>query len=86
MSVKEKITEYGTKTKIGYTLEKIYLFVNPKILFEEGKIYRMEKCGNRNERELVERPYSTTVDGGYILEASLNPKKMKIGVKHLKDH
>lgn len=83
MSIKEKITEYNDKTKIGYTLEKIYLFVNPEILAEEGKIYRMEKCGNKNERELVERPYSTTVNGEYILEATLNPKEMKIAVKHL---
>ena len=83
MSVKEKITEYDKETKIGYTLEKIYLFVNPEILAEEGKVYRMEKCGNKNERELVERPYSTTIDGKYIIEATLNPKKMKIAVKHL---
>ena len=83
MSVKEKITEYDEETKVGYTLEKIYLFVNPKILAEIGKVYRMEKCGNKNERELVERPYSTTVDGDYILEATLNPKNMKISVKHL---
>lgn len=83
MSVKEKITKYDEKTKIGHTLEKIYLFVNPEILAEDGKIYRMEKCGNKNERELVERPYSTTVDGEYILEATLNPKEMKIAIKHL---
>lgn len=83
MSVKEKITEYDEETKVGYTLEKIYLFVNPEILAEIGKVYRMEKCGNKNERELVERPYSTTVDGDYILEATLNPKNMKISVKHL---
>ncbi|MCL2687880.1 MAG: RimK/LysX family protein [Methanobrevibacter sp.] len=85
MSVKEKVTEYDNETKIGYTLEKIYLFVNPEILSEEGKIYRMEKCGNKNERELVERPYSTTVNGEYILEAILNPKEMKISVKHLQE-
>ena len=83
MSVKEKITEYDSEAKIGYTLEKIYLFVNPKILAEEGKVYRMEKCGNKNERQLVERPYSTTVDGEYILEATLNPKEMKIVVKQI---
>lgn len=85
MSVKEKITKYDEKTKIGQTLEKIYLFVNPEILAEDGKIYRMEKCGNKNERELVKRPYSTTVDGEYILEATLNPKEMKITVKHLQE-
>lgn len=84
MSVKEKITEYDDEKKEGYTLEKIYLFVNPEILSEEGKIYRMEKCGNKNERELVERPYSVVIHGEYILEATLNPKDMKIIVKHAK--
>jgi len=84
MSIKEKVTEYDKKTKTGHTLEKIYLFVNPKILSEEGKIYRMEKCGNKNEREVVERPYMTKVDGEYILEAILNPNDMKISIKHLK--
>jgi len=83
MSVKEKVTEYDEKAKTGYTLEKIYLFVNPEILSEEGKIYRMEKCGNKNERELVERPHSITINGDYILEAILNPKDMKIALKHL---
>jgi predicted metalloprotease len=81
MSVKEKITEYDEVKKEGYTLEKIYLFINPKILKEEGKIYRMEKCGNKKERELVERPYSVVVDGEYILEGTLNPKDMKITMK-----
>ena len=83
MSVKEKITEYDSETELGYTLEKIYLFVNPEILAELGKVYRMEKCGNKNERELVERPYSTKVNGEYILEAALNPKEMEIAVKQV---
>ncbi|KZX11578.1 hypothetical protein MBFIL_13910 [Methanobrevibacter filiformis] len=84
MSVKEKVTEYDTDKKIGYTLEKIYLFVNPVLLKEEGVVYRMEKCGNKNERELVKRPYSVIVDGKYILEAVLNPKDLKIAIKHMK--
>ena len=84
MSVKEKITKYDSKKKIGYTLEIIYLFVNPILLKEEGKVYRMEKCGNKNQRELVERPYSVVVNGNYILKAILNPKDMKIAIKHVK--
>lgn len=82
MSVKEKITHYDEETEIGYTLEKIYLFVNPKLLSSKGKIYRMEKCSNKNEREIVERPHKVTIDGEYILEAILDPKELKIYLKH----
>lgn len=81
MSIKEKVTEYDNEKKIGYTLENIYLFVNPKLLKEEGKIFRMEKCGTKNERELVERPYSVSVNGDYILKAILNPKDMEIAIE-----
>ncbi|MDR2831275.1 MAG: RimK/LysX family protein [Methanobrevibacter sp.] len=84
MSVKEKLTNYDENEKIGYTLELIYLFVNPMLISEEGKVYRMEKCGNNNERELVERPYKLTINGEYILKATLDPKKMKIFLKHLR--
>ncbi|KZX16186.1 hypothetical protein MBCUT_10520 [Methanobrevibacter cuticularis] len=84
MSVKEKLTHYDKDKKVGYTLEKIFLFVNPKLLSQEGKIYRMEKCSNNNERELVERPYNVSIDGEYILEATLDPKKKKIFLKTLK--
>ncbi|MDR0900858.1 MAG: RimK/LysX family protein [Methanobrevibacter sp.] len=84
MSVKEKITHYNEEKQVGYTLERIYLFVNPKLLSSEGKIYRMEKCSNKNEREIVERPHKVTVDGKYILEATLDPKEKKIHLKHIK--
>jgi predicted metalloprotease len=85
MSVKEKLTKYDEEKKIGYTLELIYLFVNPVVLSQEGKIYRMEKCSTNNERKLVERPYKITIDGDYILKATLDPKKMIISLKHLKN-
>ncbi|MDR3290670.1 MAG: RimK/LysX family protein [Methanobrevibacter sp.] len=84
MSVKEKLTKYDENKKVGYTLELIYLFVNPILISEFGKIYRMEKCSNNNERKLVERPYKVTIDGEYILKATLDPKSMKILLKHLK--
>ncbi|MGL4669431.1 MAG: RimK/LysX family protein [Methanobacteriaceae archaeon] len=84
MAIKEKITQFNEEEKIGYTLEKIYLFVNPKLLKEEGKIYRLEKCSTKKERELVERPYSVSINGDYILLANLNPESMKISLKELK--
>lgn len=51
MSIKEKVSEYDKDKKEGFVLEKIYFFVNPEILNEEWKIYRMEKCENKGERE-----------------------------------
>ncbi|MDR1721583.1 MAG: RimK/LysX family protein [Methanobrevibacter sp.] len=84
MSVKDKLTKYDEEKKIGYTLELIYLFINPEIISQEGKIYRMEKCSQNNERELVERPYKVTINGEYILKATLDPKEMKIFLKKLK--
>jgi predicted metalloprotease len=83
MSIKEKLTKYDENRKVGCTLELIYLFVNPVLVSEEGKIYRMEKCSNNNERKLVERPYKLTINGEYILKATLDPKKMKIFLKRL---
>lgn len=35
-------------------------------------------------KESVERPYSVIVQGEYILEMTLNPKNIKIIVKHIK--
>jgi predicted metalloprotease len=43
----------------------------------------VEKSGSKNEKELVERPYSVVINGDYILKAVLNPKNMKIAIKHV---
>ncbi len=83
MAVKEKITRYDEKKQLGYTLERIYLFIEPKILNQEGRIHRLEKCSTKNERELVQRPYQVLVDGDYILEAILNPMDLKISLKKI---
>lgn len=61
----------------------MYLFLNPRIISEEGTVYRFEKCGSRNERELVMRPYRVVVDGDYILRAVLDPLDLKIRLKRL---
>jgi len=66
---------------VGYTLENVFLFLNPLILNQEGIIYRLEKCGNKKEREIVKRPYKTTIDAEYALKASLNPMTKKITLK-----
>ncbi len=84
MAIKEKMTRYDEENKIGCTLEKITLFLNPVILSEEGTVYRLEKCGNKKERDIVKRPFSITIDAEYSLIASLNPLTKKISLKKVK--
>jgi len=67
MSIKEKLTRYNKEKKVGYTLERVYLFLNPEVLSQEGTVYRLEKCSNKKEREMVKRPFKVTVDAEYIL-------------------
>ena len=78
MAIKEKITKFDDKKMIGYTLEIMFLFYNPVLLNQEGTVHRLEKCGNKKEREIVKRPYKVTIDSEYALKASLNPMTKKI--------
>lgn len=83
MAVKEKITRYNEEEGEGYTLEMVTLFVNPKIISTHGKVLRLEKCGNKNERELVERPFHVQLDAEDIIQAELNPSTMTIILKRI---
>lgn len=83
MAIKEKVTKYDEDKKVGCTLEKVYLFLNPVILEEDGEVYRLEKCSSKNERELVKRPYKVVVHGDYILKAVLDPLEYKIKLKEI---
>ncbi|RJS49017.1 MAG: hypothetical protein CIT03_05660 [Methanobacterium sp.] len=83
MSIKEKITKYDDEKKSGCTLERIYLFLNPRILSQEGSVHRLEKCSTKNERELVKRPYKVSVNADYILLAELDPVDLKIHLKKI---
>lgn len=83
MAIKEKITRYDEEKKIGYTLENITLFLNPVILSQNGTVYRLEKCGNKREREIVKRPFNIIIDAEYSIKASLNPLTKKISLKEL---
>jgi predicted metalloprotease len=60
VAIKDVTTYYNEESKTGYTLEKIYLFIDPVIVNAEGAVCRLEKCGTKEERVLVERPYSIT--------------------------
>ncbi|MFU2191924.1 hypothetical protein [Methanobacterium sp. MZD130B] len=83
MAVKEKITRYNEEKCEGYTLERVTLFVNPQVISTKGKILRLEKCGSKNERELVERPFYVKLDAENIIQAELNPKAMVITLKRI---
>lgn len=84
MAIKEKITRFDEDKMVGYTLENVFLFLNPLILNQEGIIYRLEKCGNKKEREVVKRPYKTTIDAEYAVKASINPMTKKITLNKIK--
>ena len=84
IAVKDVITYYDEERKIGYTLEKLYLFIDPQIVKEEGIVSRLEKCGSREERELVERPYFITLKANKIIYAEINPWIREIRVRELK--
>jgi predicted metalloprotease len=84
MAVKEKITRYNEVEEEGYTLERVTLFVNPILISTEGKVLRLEKCGTKNERELVERPFRVKLDAEDIILAELNPAAMEIHLERIK--
>ncbi|WP_226990620.1 RimK/LysX family protein [Methanosarcina acetivorans] len=83
IAVKDVITYYDEENRAGYTLEKIYLFINPEIIKGEGVIFRLEKCGERKERELVERPYRITLRAKRMLLAEVNPGLKEIRIREL---
>jgi len=83
IAVKDVITYYDEENRAGYTLEKIYLFIDPEIIKEEGVVFRLEKCGEREERELVERPYSITLRAKRMILAEVNPGLKEIRIREL---
>jgi predicted metalloprotease len=84
IAVKDVITYYDDESKTGHTLERIYLLIDPEIIMEEGVVHRLEKCGTKEERELVERPYFITLQAKNIIFAEVNPELRKITVRELK--
>lgn len=81
MAIKDKTTHYDEEGKIGCTLEKVFLFLNPQIINQEGMIYRLEKCGAKEERELVKRPFKIIINAERTIRALLNPMTKKITLR-----
>ncbi len=83
VAVVDKTTIYDDRKKLGYSLEEIYLFVNPIIKEEEGIVHRLEKCGEERERLLVKRPYKVRIASERIIKATVNPLVKEIKVEEL---
>ncbi|HEY9205112.1 MAG TPA: hypothetical protein VIO58_04250 [Candidatus Methanoperedens sp.] len=85
VAVMDKTTVYDEKKKTGYSLEEIYLFVNPVLKDEEGIVHRLEKCGDEEIRLLVRRPYRVRIGSDRIIKATVHPIEKEIKVEELAD-
>jgi predicted metalloprotease len=83
VAVMDKTTVYDDGKKLGYSLEEIYLFINPVLKDEEGTVHRLEKCGEEEVRLLVTRPYKVRVASERIIKATVNPLEKEIIVEEL---
>lgn len=83
VSVVEKTTFYDEKEKVGRTVEAIYLVISPEMREQEGKVQRLEKCGEEEDRLLVVRPYRVRVQGERIVRADVDPATLVITVREL---
>ncbi len=83
VAVMDKTTIYDNEKKSGYSLEEIYLFINPVIRSEEGVVHRLEKCGDEEMRLLVRRPYRIRVESDRIIKTTVNPLEKEIKVEEL---
>ena len=83
VAVMDKTTVYDDEKGLGYSLEEIYLFVNPVLIDEEGAVHRLEKCGGEEERLLVKRPYRIKVRSERVIKTTVNPLEKVIKVEEL---
>jgi len=83
IAILDKTTIYDDKKKLGYSLEEIYLFVNPVLTGEEGTVHRLEKCGEEAVRLLVTRPYRIKIESERIIKATVHPVDKEIKVEEL---
>lgn len=83
LSILEKTTVYDSDRGLGYTYEEIFLFVNPRILQEDGTVHRLEKCGQEEVRQLVRRPYTVVLEGDRIFLATVHPLEREIALAEL---
>jgi predicted metalloprotease len=83
LSVMKKTSVYDEETGLGYSREEIYLLVNPTLLHREGKVFRLEKCGEEPNRLLVQRPYRVTVSAERVIRMTVHPLEKEIRTEEL---
>ncbi len=83
VSIMKKTTVYDDTAKAGYTLEELFLFVDPELVSREGTVCRLEKCGEEEERLRVERPFKVGIAPERIIKMTVNPRSMQISTCEL---
>lgn len=83
ISLLKRTSVYDETTEEGYSREEIYLFVNPVLQDMQGRVFRLEKCGEEVTRLCVERPYRVTIGAERIIVATVYPQKREIAVTEL---
>ena len=76
-----KLAIPNNSLNVLYSLEEIYLFVNPVLKNEEGTVHRLEKCGEKKVRLLVTRSYRVVCDR--IIKATVHPLNKEIKAEEL---
>ncbi len=85
IAIVDKTTIYDGEKKQGYSLEEIYLFVNPALEEKEGTVHRLEKCGEEVVRLLVKRPYKIKVNADRVIKATVYPVEKEIKIEELEE-
>lgn len=85
IAVQDRTTHYDEKGMSGFTLEEIYLIVAPVLMERTGAVQRLEKCGEREERLLVERPYRVRIRGDRIIRATVHPAAKTVMLKEMEN-
>jgi len=81
VAVMKKTSVYDEETQTGASQEEIYLLINPEITESEGTVHRLEKCGNKPIRLLVERPFRIRARADRILKMTIDPLAGEITVR-----
>ena len=83
ISAVTKTTVYDDEQLIGYSLEEIYLFIDPVLLHREGTVYRLEKCGSTPARLIVKRPYQVWLGARRAIKITVHPLERTIRAEDL---
>ncbi len=83
VSAVTKTTVYDEASRTGYSLEEIFLFINPVLLHREGTVHRLEKCGRAPARLLVKRPYRVRLGADRVIRMTVHPQEREIRTEEL---